>query len=60
MKYSRKCLVCGKEVVSSNMRTFVHEECKKPKAADADNGAIDLMVKESVHAWNESTKNYNI
>jgi endogenous inhibitor of DNA gyrase (YacG/DUF329 family) len=29
MKYSRKCLICGKEVVSSNKRTFVHPECKK-------------------------------
>lgn len=28
MKYSRKCLVCGKEVISSNNRTFTHPECE--------------------------------
>lgn len=28
MKYSRKCLICGKEVISSNRRTFFHKECR--------------------------------
>lgn len=29
MKYSRNCLVCDKEVISSNKRTFTHPECKQ-------------------------------
>jgi len=28
MNYSRKRLICGKEVVSSNQRTFTHPECR--------------------------------
>jgi transcriptional regulator NrdR family protein len=28
MNYSRQCAVCDKEVISSNMRTFTHPECK--------------------------------
>jgi hypothetical protein len=57
MKYSRKCMVCNKEVIASNKRTFVHPECKdRPTPPVEAKTAEEILVEvvgmdlETLHA----------